>query len=276
MATDLKTRAVDPLVKQALASAEIVEDGGSFYLTIKEPLSRTLYQEADKVLKRLGGQWVRGKGTKFAVDPHAAIGSILADGRYVDLRDHGFFPTPDEIVEKLVEWADVRYGMRCLEPSAGMGAIASLLAHIVGIENVRCGELLPECRKHLIEQGYRVDGNPDFLTWKEPAPYDSTSLHDRVVMNPPFANLADVDHVQHAFQFVKPGGRLVAVTSPSWTFRQERKAQQFKVIVQRFNAWPKIDGRPVDALPFESLPEGTFKEAGTDVRTVVVVLDKPL
>lgn len=271
LATDLKTREVDPQVKQALASAEVTESAGAYFLNIKERLSPALYAEADKVLKRLGGKWVRGKGTRFEVDPRPAIGSILADGRYVDPKSHGYFPTPDHVVERLVELADVRHGHFCLEPSAGRGAIASLLVAIVGWQNLVCFELLPENRKELVRQGYELHDTPDFLA-ATPRPQ-----FDRIVMNPPFAHLADVDHVRQAFEFLKPGGRLVAITSPSWTFQSQRKAVEFKAFVSRYNAWPKIDGRPPapEGVPFDSLPEGTFGDAGTEIRTLIVVLDKP-
>ena len=34
---------------------------------------------------------------------------------------------------------------------------------------------------------------------------------DRVVMNPAFSHASDVDHIRHAWQFLKPGGRFVAL-----------------------------------------------------------------
>ena len=34
---------------------------------------------------------------------------------------------------------------------------------------------------------------------------------DRIVMNPPFSRDQDARHVNHAFSFLKPGGKLVAI-----------------------------------------------------------------
>jgi hypothetical protein len=62
---------------------------------------------------------------------------------------------------------------------------------------------------------------------------------------------------------VKPGGRLVAIMSPGWTFRTNRKSVEFKAFVDEFNS---------DIIFNEA---GAFKESGTMIRTVTVVLDKP-
>jgi 16S rRNA G1207 methylase RsmC len=35
--------------------------------------------------------------------------------------------------------------------------------------------------------------------------------YDRILMNPPFANGADIKHILHAIELLKPGGRLVAI-----------------------------------------------------------------
>ena len=34
---------------------------------------------------------------------------------------------------------------------------------------------------------------------------------DRIIMNPPFSDAADIKHIKHAIAFLKPGGRLVAL-----------------------------------------------------------------
>ena len=81
-------------------------------------------------------------------------------------------------------------------------------------------------------------------------------------MNPPFENLQDIDHVLHAFKFLKPGGRLVAVMSPGPFFRKDRKCQDFR------EWFDSLGGEAVD------LPEGSFKESGSGINTKLVVIDK--
>jgi hypothetical protein len=88
-------------------------------------------------------------------------------------------------------------------------------------------------------------------------------VYDRVVMNPPFDRLRDVDHVHHALRFLRPGGRLVAIMSQSAEFSEERKAVAFRAEVE---AW---GGR------WRDLPEGSFRELGTNVNTCLLTVDRP-
>src|SRR4030042_4964611 len=96
----------------------------------------------------------------------------------------------------------------------------------------------------------------DFLS-VEPKP-----LYDRVVMNPPFEMQQDIDHVMHAWKFLKPGGRLVSIMSSGVLFRENKKTSEFRNHIDEFGN-------------MERLPEGSFKESGTMVNTCIVVLDKP-
>ncbi len=91
----------------------------------------------------------------------------------------------------------------------------------------------------------------------------STQPFDRVLMNPPFAKQADVRHVQHALGFLKKrraGGLLVAIMARGVRFRTDRLATGFRTLVE------DREGR------IEDLPDGSFRAAGTDVRTVLVTI----
>ena len=37
------------------------------------------------------------------------------------------------------------------------------------------------------------------------------SGYDRIIMNPPFSNRQDAEHVRHAYDLLKPNGRIVAI-----------------------------------------------------------------
>jgi type I restriction-modification system DNA methylase subunit len=71
----------------------------------------------------------------------------------------------------------------------------------------------------------------------------------------------DIDHVMHAFKFLKPGGKLVSVMSAGITFRQDRKAVAFREMLEAHNG---------QIIP---LPEGSFKESGTGVNAVIVTVE---
>ena len=93
--------------------------------------------------------------------------------------------------------------------------------------------------------------------------YNGGEHYDRILMNPPFERLQDVDHVQHAYnEALEEGGRLVAIMSPGGFFHQSNKAKEFR-------EWFDSVGGEV-----EDLPPNSFKESGTGVNSVVVVIDK--
>lgn len=165
----------------------------------------------------------------------------------------GYFPTPAAVVARMLDHAQITPGMRVLEPSAGHGAIADAVK-AQGAELQLC-EVNCTLAEILTAKGYAVDRG-DFLE-AVPSP-----TFDRVVMNPPFENMQDVDHVRHAFGFLKPGGRLVAIMSPSPFFNGRSKGAEFR-------AW--LDGLVHEVY---DLPAGTFKESGTGVASKLVVIEK--
>jgi predicted RNA methylase len=220
-------------------------------------LDRKLYVEVNAALEAIGGKWNR-KAQKhlFDADPADAIDQILVDGGFFDKkRDLNQFFTPPELARDIVRKADVA-GQRCLEPSAGEGALVKVMLE-AGAASVRSFEIDPVAWEKLVAMKYpNGSHNPaepiDFLkTIPKPE-------YDRVVMNPPFARGQDIEHVTHAIKFLAPGGRLVSVMSAGVQFRQDRKATAFRELVARRGG------------TIEALPEQAFRSSGTDVRTVLV------
>jgi predicted RNA methylase len=259
-----KTRRIPDDVLDVLGRSTVSQCAGQGQLVLPEQLDRKLYVAVNKVIENLGGEWRRhAKAHVFpgVLDLPERIEGALATGEFVSLDDNGCFYTPDDLADRVIELADIEPGMYVLEPSAGRGALASRAAAIVGPLRVICGELLIENVAALhLQHDYLSVAEGDFLASGIPC-----TLFDRVVMNPPFAKSADVDHVTHAWKFVKPGGRLVAIMSAGVQFRSTSKYETFRGLV-----FQEGRGRIIDN------PEGSFKSAGTDVRTVTVVMDKPL
>lgn len=106
-----------------------------------------------------------------------------------------FFPTPDAVAEEVVGQAEIEPGMRVLEPSAGNGMLADA-ARNAGAE-VDVVEQAGQLRAILAEKGFALVGD-DFLEYRPSVPYD------RIVMNPPFSNDQDIQHVEHAYTMLKP------------------------------------------------------------------------
>ena len=169
----------------------------------------------------------------------------------------GFFPTPPELVERMIKLAAIEDHHRVLEPSAGIGHIAEMLPG-----QVTAIELVPSLVEVLKLKGER-DGfeveNDDIFN------YEDQNIYDRVVMNPPFEKYQDVDHVRHVFDhLLKPGGRLVAIMS-SAGFQNSHK------VAVGFRTW--LEG--LDSI-WEQNPEKSFEKAfrSTGVNTYIVVIDK--
>ncbi len=169
-----------------------------------------------------------------------------------------FFPTSAAVTEEAVDAADIQEGMDVLEPSAGMGHMADAIREQTGVEP-DVVELSSERRELLEAKGYNLVGS-DFMNV-------SSKQYDRIVMNPPFSKGRDIQHVQHAYSLLKPGGRLVAIMGEGAFFQSNKAAENFR-------AW--LDGLGATS---ERLPEGSFMDPALPVNTGVnarmVVIDKP-
>lgn len=169
-----------------------------------------------------------------------------------------FFPTAKDIAASIVSEAGIEPGMDVLEPSAGYGAIADEIRE-AGVEPDVC-ELSSTLREILEAKGYNIVAT-DFLAY-------TGKQYDRIIMNPPFSNGLDIDHVRHAYSMLKPGGRIVAIMGEGAFFRSDRKAETFR-------DW--VDGLDGSS---EKLPAGSFMDpslpATTGVNARVVVIDHEL
>lgn len=166
------------------------------------------------------------------------------------------FPTPADLARRMVDAADLQPWQTVLEPSAGTGAILRAIedAAPMGV-SVQAVEINPQLSASLhTSAAVRC---ADFLACN-----GDLGTFDRIVMNPPFADSQDIEHVRHAYHMLREGGRLVAIMSEGPFFRQDRKATEFR-------AWlDEIGGTS------EQLPPDTFKESGTGVNTRLVVIDR--
>ena len=165
------------------------------------------------------------------------------------------FATPPELAARMVELADIVYFHRVLEPSAGTGnLLRAILSYsepmppeVLAVEINRdlCGALAGMQNNRLcVWQG-------DFLTFEDAQGFD------RVIMNPPFENGADIKHIEHARGMLRDGGVLVALCADGP--RQQRK---LKPMAEESGGF------------YESLPAGTFKSAGTMVNAALLVIYK--
>lgn len=168
----------------------------------------------------------------------------------LDLPD--YFPTPQPLIQRMVLQAGLEDGQRVLEPSAGDGAIALAIQSAASV-HLDVVEIQPALRKILEIRQFNIIAW-DFL--------EVQGTYDRILQNPPFSQV--ITHIQHAYQCLASGGRLVTV-APESLFR--RRGTRFEI----FRDWLE----QVEAC-HSPLPNGTFLSSArpTDVRTRLVVIER--
>lgn len=177
-------------------------------------VDKRIRDEAIRVLEAVGGVYDHvERAIRFDYDARPVVREILLTGCIPDQKTHQYYPTPELIAYQAVAAADLYFGARVLEPSAGLGALASRFPcdpndiTLVELSRLHCIALR---QKNL---GEVIEG--DFLTWaKERAP--SGLQFDRIVMNPPFADGRAEDHVRAAAGLLAQGGKLVAIVPASF------------------------------------------------------------
>src|SRR3546814_14723641 len=92
---------------------------------------------------------------------------------------------------------------------------------------------------------------------------DLIGSFDRIIMNPPFDRGRDIDHVNHAIEFLAPGGILVALMSAGTEYKSDAKAAAFHAKIDRYHA------------RFRDLDPGAFPSFVPLVNTAVITLRKP-
>ncbi len=152
----------------------------------------------------------------------------------------GYFPTPAAVIDRMLEHADIELGQRILEPSAGSGNIAD---HFPGCD---CIEKHYSLANILRLKGHKVIGD-DFLEI-EPQP-----VYDRIIANPPFDRGLDIVHIKRMIEWLAPGGCIIAIAAGG-----PRQVAELQPI----------------ASYWEELPAGSFKQSGTGVSSVLMVINR--
>lgn len=177
----------------------------------------------------------------------------------------GAFNSSADVTARVMELAEIAEGHTVLEPSAGTGMLAKA-AKARGA-TVVCIEVQPGLAHELRTlHGFPDTREDDFLR-VDPARFPA---FDRIVMNPPFDRGRDCDHVRHAYQFLKPGGRLVAIMSARAEFGTDARHKALHELIAT------TTGKWGNARHYwHDLPEKSFAHAGTNVNTVMLCFNKP-
>jgi phospholipid N-methyltransferase len=155
------------------------------------------------------------------------------------------FPTPSPLAARMVELAEIEEGHTLLEPSAGTGALLDAMSVCVRPTIVEINVTLAA----RLRQRFDSVLNVDFLECGQ-----ELGLFDRIMMNPPFVNGADIRHIQHAARMLAPGGRLVALCAAG-----PRQTEALRPMAEHW----------------EVLPPGAFAEQGTNVNVALLTITAP-
>ncbi len=245
-------------------------DWNKFYLQWQ--LDRKAYTSINEVLETIGLKRNRKEKAHIADctedELKEAIDDIIETGEVETLKEtikkFQFYETPREVAEYLVELADIWEFDNVLEPSAGKGAIINEIRK-KKYSFMEAVELNPANYNYLYQELFMY---PDLLAEKSRFANDKLTewdfLHydrmtfDKIIANPPFSKSQDVKHILKMYETLSVGGRLVSVASASIKNRQGTLYDELRELNPEYY----------------DLPDGSFKNSGTMVWTVIVVIDK--
>ena len=232
----------------------------------REQIDSKLYAEIKKAFHKIGGKWKGGKiwGFVFTENPTPLLESLQNGDERNIKKEFQFFETPPQLADRLVEllkipeWKNTNE-TTILEPSAGKGRILDAIIKKHPLINTCAIELRTANREHLAYNYQHVNllMERDFLMCDMPESFDY------IVANPPFTKNQDIMHIKKMYECLKPGGSLVSMASPGFTFKTDKQSREFK-------EW--FEGEVYGWT--EKVERGAFKESGTMVETVIVVIDK--
>jgi len=278
---------ITPNVLDILASSLSI-DSARREVRITRYADKATIEAVAEVFRAFGARWkgVLAKGTGryvFPSDPAPLIDMALATG---EVNPNAFFSTTEPVADYLAA---------CLD-------LAALPQDAVILEpNYGTGSLVRACCRKLVELGrldvsfVAVERNPglvklagerkldaaltvceaDFMTWQPPRRFDAC------IMNPPFSVEDDPDayisHIVRAWTMLTDTGRLAALTPPGWTFRDRGKQVALPMFFEEVHlssAQFRLFGETYGH--YRELRDGLFKDAGTGIAVVALLLGKTM
>lgn len=171
------------------------------------------------------------------------------------------FETPRELAARMVDLAAPAIASRVLEPSAGTGRLLEALPGVLPFPGQRqtCCDVVAVEINHGLAESLRAGGlaqtviAADFLELAT----DELGQFDCILMNPPFGNAADIQHIKKALELLASGGRLVAICANG----PRQRSALLPLVEAAGGTW-------------EDLPAGSFKDSGTGVSAALLVVTK--
>lgn len=218
------------------------------------------YPDVKKALIQAGGTY-KNNAFIFPSDPTPLIDKLMNGASVNRKKELQFFETPEEVALFVVRHGFIQPSHLLGEFSAGRGALIKA-ARAEGHNNKFDVCEIDDINRAELEQLENVEIiGTDFLN------VQPVERYDVILLNPPFSKNQDITHIEHAYKFLKPGGRLVAVSSKHWQYAKNRKETAFREWIE------EIEGctYEVDSI----VGPQAFKKSGTNISTIVLEIDKP-
>jgi len=162
-------------------------------------------------------------------------------------KDLQYYPTPKEVVERVLSQIYLKPGDKVIEPSCGCGRFLDEIvkkgANVIGFEVDETRAEIAKSKGHeVLKRNFlEVPATPDY---------------DYVIMNPPFTGKGYMKHINHAFKFLKSCGTLVSILPCTAKYDHGLLDAEF----------PRGN--------WKDLPIGSFRESGTNINTGVFTISK--
>ncbi len=173
-----------------------------------------------------------------------------------------YYPTPEPVGFKMVEWLGLKNGNKALEPSAGHGAISRYFSATTRNTIIEPSEQLATLAKMRLKGG--TTSRVETTTFEQ---FAKANKFDGIAMNPPYGKggKTAMEHLAKAFEHLYDGGRVIAIVPDGPAFNK------------RFDEWyGNNEAKHALLINTIRLPQCTFKRAGTSVATKILVIDKYL
>ena len=194
---------------------------------------------------------------------------------FTDNKD--FYPTPQNLIDKMIDGLDFTMVHSILEPSAGKGNIVEALKNIEERKNkyysktidfdIDCIEADQNLRAILKSKNLRVVYD-DFLT------YSTMKTYDLIIMNPPFSN--GCKHLLKALEMQKRNGGAVVCLLNAETLKNQCSNERIALykLLEEYNADIKyIQDAFIDAERKTPVEIALIKVVLPEVETQSFILD---
>jgi len=219
-------------------------------------LDRKDYVELNKVLELMGWKWDKWQKCHIfdCENLSEAIGEICETMEIMDVKVlYQQYYTPSELAKRLVELACIRSMDDVLEPSAWRGAIVAEIEKIPHRDTYIC-----EIDKNNIDELMKFKRDWVYINECDFLTKETRFLVDKIVANPPFSKSQDVKHILEMYEHLKEWWRIVSIASASTRTRE----------------WKLYDNFHALNPEFIEIENWTFKDSGTMVNSVIVIVNK--